>query len=199
MRIGIGHVFTEDADPFVDRHLLVQGEADRLAERDHVAGRGVGRSVVHLRSRLSRVGENRGRSEHVIQNRSGIGPRQGECRLGRRTHGLLGFRTHLFGGFLGERAGRDQSLLENRDRVVLALVVELLGRAVLLLVVGKRVRVRAGHQRMHETRSRARTNVRDRVRPLAADLEVVAAVHLHDVEAADAADHLGDRCRCLIG
>ncbi len=98
-----------------------------------------------------------------------------------------------------ERAERDQALLERRDRVVLALVVELFGDAVLLLVVRERMRVRTGDECVDETRPGAGAHVRDRVRSLAPHLEVVAAVHLHDPESADAAHHLRDRRRMLVG
>ena len=77
---------------------------------------------------------------------------------------------------------------------------ELVGAAVLLLVVRERVRVRARHHRVDEARSCARAHVRDRVGALAlAHLEVVAAVHLHDVQPADAAHHLRDRRGRLVG
>ena len=51
VRVGVGDVFAEHADAFVARHLLVQREPDRLAER-HAArvGRDLGIGG-HLRDR----------------------------------------------------------------------------------------------------------------------------------------------------
>ena len=54
-------------------------------------------------------------------------------------------------------------------------------------------------QRVDEARPGAGTHTRDRVGALAAHLEVVAAVHLHDVQPADAAHHLGDGRGRLVG
>ena len=53
--------------------------------------------------------------------------------------------------------------------------------------------------RVDQARAGAGPHARDRVRTLAAHLEVVAAVDLHDVEAADAAHHLRDRRGRLVG
>ena len=47
-RVGVGDVFAEHADALVARHLLVQREPDRLAERD---GFGVGRGCGLARDR----------------------------------------------------------------------------------------------------------------------------------------------------
>ena len=59
--IGVGDVLAEHADALVARHLLVQREPDRLAERDGLGALGVG----------SRVGaaivDDRRRPDHVVE------------------------------------------------------------------------------------------------------------------------------------
>ena len=59
--VGVGDVFAEHADAFVARHLLVQREPDRLAERDDF-GVGVGYG-------LARVVDDRRRPDHVVEHR----------------------------------------------------------------------------------------------------------------------------------
>ena len=162
VRVGVGDVLAEHADAFVARHLLVQREPDRLAERD-------GLGVVGAVRFAGIVGHGHRARRRDRRTRLGSRARRRERRFGRGAHRLLRLGAHLLGGLGGEHAGRDQLLFEHGDRIVLALVVELLGDAVLLLVVGERVRVRPGDERVHETRARRRrARARSRSRPCAA-------------------------------
>ncbi|GIU90119.1 MAG: hypothetical protein KatS3mg010_1218 [Acidimicrobiia bacterium] len=147
---------------------------------------------------LARVVDDGQRRGHVPDDRRRVGAGCGERLLGGRAHRLprlLAHRVDLLGR---EHAARDERVGEDLDRVVLGLVLQLVGGAVLLLVVGERVRVRPRHERVHEARPGAGAHPRDRVGPLAPHLEVVATVHLHDVQAADAAHHLRDRRGVLV-
>src|SRR5680860_818509 len=187
-RVGVGDVLTEHPDALVARHLLVQRAPDRLAERDLLAV--VGWIVGH-------VGDDC-RAQHLLDRGLGIGPARRQRLLRSLGHGGFGLGADLLGLLLLERAVADERALEREDRVVLGLVDELVLRAVLLLVVGERVRVRAGDERVDEPRALPGSYAVDRLRTLAAHFEVVAPVDVGDVEATEAHDHLGDRPGCLV-
>ena len=94
----------------------------------------------------------------------------------------------------------DQLLLEHGDRVVLRFVLRARrargtssGRRRASASTG-RVTIACTRHGPAPARTRAIASA-----PLRAHLEVVAAVHLHDVQPADAAHHLRDRRRCLVG
>ena len=144
MRIGVGDVFAEHADALVERHLLVQRQPDRLAEGDERRV-GIGCGLVGQR------GDGR-RRDHVIEHADRLRPRSGEGGLGGRAYRLVRVGAHRLDLLRGERAARDELVLEHDDRIVRGFVGQLLGAAVLPLVVGERVRVRPRHQRVHEAR-----------------------------------------------
>ena len=189
LRVAVGDVFAEDPDAFVALHLLVQREPDRLAERDGLAAG----------FRFGRLVDDRRRTDDVVDHRDRVGPGCGERGVGRGAH--LGTRFFLqrvdSGGVDG--AGGEQRAFHQQDGVVLGLVAQLVGPAVLLLVVGQRVRVRTGHGRVHEHRADAGARVGDGVGAFHSDLEVVATVDGHDVQPANPDHHLRDRRGRLIG
>ncbi len=190
--IGVGDVLAEHADAFVERHLLVQREPDRLAERDEL---GVGRRPA------GSPGSSTTGSGPSTWSTTDAGAGRGAasaCSAAARTVSLASARICSACSGVSAPASISccsSTVIGSCSRSSSSSS----GHAVLLLVVGERVRVRPGDERVDETRSRAGAHVRDRVRALAPHLEVVAAVHLHDVQAADAAHHLRDRRRVLVG
>jgi len=82
---------------------------------------------------------------------------------------------------------------------VLLLHLEFVCGAILLLVVGQRVGIGARDGGVEEHGAGADPYVGDRLGALGAHLEVVAAVDLHHVEAAESAHHLVNRRGMLVG
>ena len=117
VRVGVGDVFAEHADAFVARHLLVQREPDRFAERDDV---GVGRDLG-----LARIVGDRGIGPTtLIDADARVGPRRRERLLGRGAHGLLALRRGSASACSAVSTPASTScLLEHDDRIVLGFVL----------------------------------------------------------------------------
>ncbi len=128
----------------------------------------------------------------------GSGRGGGQRLLGRSCYELVRFGPDFLRALGRQHAEPDELALEEQDRVVLGFVLELLGNAVLLLVVGERVRVRARHRGVDQSRSLSRAHALDRLGASRAHLEVVAPVENRHVQAADAHHHLRHRRGGLI-
>ena len=172
------------------RHLLVQREADRFAERHRLRRR--------LRPAGSPGSSTTGSGPVTCRSTdSGCGPGAASACVGGGAHDLAWLRRGSASASLGVSTPASiELLLEHGDRVVLALRPRARPRTRYFFWSSEsECEYGRVDERVHQARPRAGAHVRDRVRTLAAHLEVVAAVHLHDVQAADAAHHLRDRRR----
>ena len=128
----------------------------------------------------------------------GVGTGGRQRFLGRGRDELVRFGPDFLRALRRQRAEPDELAFEEQDRVVLGFVVELLGNAVLLLVVGERMRVRARHGGVDQSRPLSRPHALDRLGALRSHLEVVAPVEDGHVQAPDAHHHLRHRRGRLI-
>ena len=193
VRVGVGDVLAEHADAFVARHLLVQREPDRLAERDRLARRRRGSD----RRASSVTG---GGPTTWSSTRRRRGPRRRERGVGRGAHRLAAPRRASARPARRERAARRRARCSSTS-IGSCAASSASSSAPRYFFWSSESECEYGRVTSAWMRHGpgAGAHVRDRVGALAAHLEVVAAVHLHDVQAADAAHHLRDRRGRLIG
>ncbi len=170
VRLGVGDVLAEHADPFVGCHLLVQREPDGLAERHAVVlasgggGGSRGHGMVGQRAHGRGPGWVRaGPSRPPIPRPRGTAPSR-PTRICSATSAVIASRQHQ----PCSSAGPGRARAPRRA----------LRPAVLLLVVGGRMGVGPGDEGVDEARPLAGAHVGHGVRTLTAGLEVVAPVDL---------------------
>ena len=183
----VGDVLAEDAHPLVGRHDLVEGATDRLAEGDRLAG-------------LARVGRHHERGElpEVLHHLRRIGfrrPQRVSAGRGGDGEGFLADGVRPLGV---EGTALDELIAQPLHRVVGVGVGDLRRAAVPRLVVRGRVGVQPHDAGVDEDGTGPEARPADRLGAGVADREVVAAVELHDLEAGEAGDEVGDRCRGLV-
>ncbi len=134
----------------------------------------------------------------MVRDALRVGTRRGQRILGGGGYELVRFGPDFLRALGRQHAEPDELLFEEQDRVVLGFVLQLLCEAVLLLVVGERVRVRARHRGMDESRPLSGAHALDRLGAARSHLEVVAPVEDGHVQAADAHHHLRHRRGGLV-
>ena len=186
VRVGVGDVFAEHADALVARHLLVQREPDRLAERDRLgasASAAGSPGIVGDRRAARRRGRARSRARAAAR-RARPRPRRAPSRSPRRASR----RPRS-----GVSAPRVDQLAARARRSGRARASSASSSAPRYFLWSSESECEYGprHQRVDRGTgpAPARTCAIASA-PLRAHLEVVAAVHLHDVQPADAAHHL---------
>ena len=134
----------------------------------------------------------------MVRDALRVGAGGGQGVLGGGGHELVRFGPHSLRAFGRQHAEPDELALEEQDRIVFGFVLQLLGDAVLLLVVGQRVRVRARHGGVDESRTLPGAHALDRLGTPRSHFEVVAPVEHGHVQAPDAHHHLRHRRGGLI-
>ena len=197
--VGVGDVFAEHTDARVARHLLVEREADRLAERNrHDFFLPFGTVPFGPVGGIGRQVGDRTRTDEVVRDALRVGAGRGQGVLGGGGHELVRFGPDFLRAFGRQHSEPDELVLEEQDRIVFGFVLQLLGDAVLLLVVGQRVRVRTRHCCVYESRALSGAHALDRLGAARSHLEVVAPVEHGYVQAPDAHHHLRHRRRGLV-
>ena len=193
--IGVGDVLAEHADALVGRHLLVQRQADRLAERDRLAGVVVGGSArIRLAARAD-PGRARGRARDAGRagaTRARLRPRRAPSPWRRRASARVE---------LGESATPAAMSCCSSSVIGSCSRSSSSSSGPRYFFWSSESECEYGRVTSACTRhgpAPARTCA-IAFGALAPHLEVVAAVHLHDVQPADAAHHLRDRRRVLVG
>ena len=124
--------------------------------------------------------------------------RRGERDLGRDLDLFLDLLPDQLELRLGRDALLQQPAREGRERIARGIGLALRGGAVVHLVVGQRMRVRADHLGVHQRRPLALTAVVVRLLHRLVGGERVAAIDFLDEEARERRDQLADRATCGV-
>ena len=185
---GVGHVFAEDDDARLARHLVLKACIEQIHHRGGIAcelGVVLGVELFGGRVDVRRV--------HVAQRRFRSRLGRGERHVGRDADFLVHLPPDLLDLRLGGYAFDDQALGEGERAVAFRFFLALLRRLVQDLVVRERVRVGPDDVRMDERRPRALAAVFGRPHEHFIGGDRVTAVHFLDEQIGEIADELRHR------
>ena len=184
----VGHVFAEHEDAFVARHLVAHAGVEQVHH-----GGGLARELrivfgIELFRRWIDVGR-----VHAEHDCIGAGLRLLEGVVGGRENlGVDRVAQYLQFVFGGESFGQ-QIARERGERITRGIGVTLILRTIEHFVVGERVRVRADHLGVYESRSSALTRIRHGPVERGVRRQKITAVDFFDVEVGERRHELRDR------